>query len=123
MKRLYPALFTLLCLATPVLVAPTPALAQDGRDRSIIILNRSSEAIHYVRGSNTSQSRLGRDRLGSEVVMPGNHIMVDFDDGTGACWFDLQVELGSGTTANRSDVNVCAVAGWVIYDRSNELIE
>ncbi|HEX8654946.1 MAG TPA: hypothetical protein VF693_06975 [Allosphingosinicella sp.] len=114
--------YSLAALAAAVMA--TPAAAQrsgDGLDRRVQIENRTSQAILYVRGSPTSDSSFGPDRIPDRVVGSGQSIVVDFDSGTRHCQYDLRVTLADGSNIDRMNVNVCRVSRWTIGNRSNEL--
>ncbi|HEX9931962.1 MAG TPA: hypothetical protein VGB08_03895 [Allosphingosinicella sp.] len=114
--------FSLSALAA-VALATAPALAQgrDGNDRRVLIENRSGQAILYVRGSPTTNSSFGEDRIADRVVGSGQQTVVDFDSGSHACMYDLRVTLADGSNVDRMNVNVCRVSRWTIGSRSNEL--
>lgn len=97
-------------------IAAFPALAQsaDGNDRRVLIENRSGQTIVYVRGSPTTASSFGADRIPDRVLASGQRTTVDFDDGGRACMWDLRVTLADGRNVDRMNVNVCRVSRWTI---------
>ncbi|HEX8216907.1 MAG TPA: hypothetical protein VF577_05535 [Allosphingosinicella sp.] len=103
--------------------AGAPAFAQsaDGQDRRVLIENRSSQSILFVRGSPTTDSSFGDDRIPDRTIGSGQNSVVDFDNGTRACMYDLRVTLADGSNIDRMNVNVCRVGRWTIADRSNQL--
>jgi hypothetical protein len=109
--------------AAALVAAAAPAIAQsaDGQDRRLLIENRSSQAILYVRGSPTTDSSFGEDRIPDRLIARGQSSVVDFDSGSRACMYDLRVTLADGSNVDRMNVNVCRVARWTIGERSNEL--
>lgn len=105
-------------------LAAAPAAAQtgrDGNDRRVLIENRSGQAILYVRGSPTTDSSFGEDRIADRVIGAGQQSVVDFDSGSRACMYDLRVTLADGSNVDRMNVNVCEVSRWTIGSRSNQL--
>ena len=117
------AAFPLTALAA-VAAASVPAAAQtsrDGQDRRVLIENRASQPILYVRGSPTSDPSFGADRIPDRVIGTGEGTVVDFDSGGSACMYDLRVTLADGSNIDRMNVNVCRVSRWTIGDRSNDL--
>lgn len=106
-----------------IAVASAPAAAQsrDGQDRRVLIENQSNQAILYVRGSPTSESSFGDDRIPDRVIGTGQSSVVDFDSGTTACMYDLRVTLADGSNVDRMNVNVCRVSRWTIGNRTNSI--
>ena len=113
--------FSLAALAAAAVSVPVSAQSADGLDRRVQIVNRSSQAILYVRGSPTSDPSFGDDRIPDRVVGSGQSVVVDFDSGTRHCQYDLRVTLADGSNIDRMNVNVCRVSRWTIGDRSNQL--
>ena len=116
---------TALSLAALAAVAVSaPAGAQngsDGRDRRVLIENRSSQPILYVRGSPTTDPSFGADRIPDRTIGSGSSSVVDFASGTRACQYDLRVTLADGSNIDRMNVNVCRVSRWTIGARTNDL--
>jgi hypothetical protein len=48
--------------------------------------------------------------LGSSILSSGSSINIDFNDGTGACMFDMKAEFRDGSSLVRNNVNVCQVS-------------
>ncbi|HYJ29043.1 MAG TPA: hypothetical protein VEW25_01720 [Allosphingosinicella sp.] len=111
--------FAAAALATAA--APAFALSADGQDRRVLIENRSSQSILFVRGSPTTDSSFGNDRIPDRTIGSGGSGVVDFDSGSSACMYDLRVTLADGSNIDRMNVNVCRVSRWTIGNRSNEL--
>ena len=84
-------------------------------DRSVTIVNQSSETIRYIYGTNSADSNWGRDRLGSAVLRSGYEVKMDFEDGSGACMFDLKAITSGGRSVTRR-MNVCTATKWTVYD-------
>lgn len=97
----------------PVAQAPAGPAAQDRRIR---VNNASSQTITLIKGSATSDSDWGQDRIPSGVLRPGGTVMIDFDDGNGECVYDLQATLQDGTLRVRRGVNICQVVDWIVTD-------
>jgi hypothetical protein len=79
-------------------------------NRNVVIFNATGRTIWRFYGSRTSTSSWEEDILGSTVLSNGNSVSIDFNDGTGACMFDLKAEFRDGTSIVQSDVNVCTVS-------------
>jgi hypothetical protein len=114
--------FAFAALAAAAVSAPSMAQSSaDGLDRRVQIENRTNQAILYVRGSPTTDSSFGPDRIPDRVVGSGQSTIVDFDNGTRQCQYDLRVTLADGSNIDRMNVNVCRVSVWSIGNRSNQL--
>lgn len=105
--------------AAPIAIAPaTPvmpaATAGDGRNRQVRITNQSGQTITLIKGSPTSVSNWGQDRIPSGVLNAGATVMVDFNDNNGECVYDLQATMVDSTTRVQRGVNVCTVSEWVV---------
>jgi hypothetical protein len=101
--------------------APAAAQSRDGLDRRVSIENRSGQTIVYVRGSPTTASSFGEDRIPDRVLAHRQNVMVNFDDGSRACMWDLRATLADGRHVDRMNVNVCRISRWTIDRRNNSL--
>lgn len=106
-------------VATAALVATQASAA----DRRLIIRNRAGQSIYNIYGSNTSDSSYGRDLLGrDDVIIDGEDKVIDFEDGTSACYFDLKAVFKNGRTVYGRHVNVCDAMMWVFRSDGNEFV-
>lgn len=113
--------FSFAAFAAAALAAPAAAQSSDGQDRRVLIENRTSQDILYVRGSPTTQSDFGPDRIPDRVIGRGTSSVVDFDSRTRACMYDLRVTLADGSNIDRMNVNVCRISRWTIGNGSNQV--
>ena len=81
-----------------------------GLNRNVVIANATGQTIWRFYGSRTSTNSWEEDILGSNVLSAGNSLNIDFDDGTGACVFDMKAEFRDGSSIVRNNVNVCTAA-------------
>jgi hypothetical protein len=93
------------------LVAPDTAAAQDRRVR---IINASNVTVNSFQASNTSRKSWEEDILGSSVLAPGQSVMVNINDGTGACMFDFKAVLANGRKVESYGMNVCQISSWTV---------
>lgn len=92
-------------------------------DRRIVIRNNAGQSIYNIYGSNTSETRYGADRLGEDdVIIDGEDKVVNFSDGTDACYFDLKAVFKNGRTVYGKHINVCDAIMWVFRSDSNEFV-
>lgn len=107
--------FALAALAAVTLTActdDTVYVSTSGANRVMDIVNNSNLTMTHFYASNTSRSTWGPDQLGSSVLGPGRYMTINFDDGTGACWFDFKARFSSGQELT-ARVNVCVESRWV----------
>jgi hypothetical protein len=76
--------------------------------------NVSSLYIISFHATNVGSDDFGPDLLGSRVIRPGRTVMIDPDDGSGRCHYDLRTELEGGQVLNRWNVNLCAMTRYTI---------
>jgi hypothetical protein len=92
-------------------MTPDTAAAQDRRVR---IINASNVIVNSFQASNTSRKSWEEDILGSSVLAPGQSVMVNINDGTGACMFDFKAVLANGRKVESYGMNVCQISSWTV---------
>jgi hypothetical protein len=90
---------------------PDTASAQDRRVR---IINASNVTVNSFQASNTSRKSWEEDILGNSVLAPGQSVMVNINDGTGACMFDFKAVLANGRKVESYGMNVCQISSWTV---------
>jgi hypothetical protein len=111
-------------LATALLALTAgAAMAQsnDGHDRRVTIVNGSHEVMYSFFASSSASSDWGSDRLGNNVVQPGQSTIGDFDDGTGACLWDFRAVFSDASGNNqhpveKRQINVCQISTYTYTD-------
>lgn len=81
--------------------------ASSSANRNVTIVNNTGRTIWRFYGSNVGTNSWEEDILGSTVLSNGESAVVNFDDGTGFCNFDLKAEFQNGDSSVRNNVNVC----------------
>jgi len=76
-------------------------------NRVVTIENATGQTIWRFYGSRASTSSWEEDILGSSVLSNGRSTNINFDDGTGACIFDMKAEFRNGGSQVLNNVNVC----------------
>ncbi len=99
--------------ATPDLSSAT-STTPDGRDRRVRISNQSGQTITVIKGSPSSRSEWGEDRIPTTTLSDGSSVIVDFNDNNGECSYDLMATLADGTKLAQRAVNVCQVGEWTV---------
>lgn len=106
------ALAALAALTLSACTEDTTSYVAVSANRVVDIVNNSNLTMTHFYASNTNRSTWGPDQLGSSVLRPGRYITVNFDDGTGACWFDFRARFSTGQELT-ARVNVCVESRWV----------
>jgi hypothetical protein len=108
---------SLICLAVAAAVLASPlALGADGKNRQILINNKSGYTVNEIYASNTSVSEWQEDILGEKVLLPGGTIRANIDDGTGHCMFDFRIVFEDGDQAEKRGFDVCKMEELNITD-------
>lgn len=81
----------------------------DALDREVQIVNNTGFTIVSFYGSHTDTNSWQEDVFGEHVLPSGDSVVVDFDDGTGYCIFDLRAEFEDGDVLEKFGVNVCEI--------------
>lgn len=92
-------------------LAPDTAAAQDRRVR---IINAGSVTVNSFFASNTKRTSWEEDILGNSVLAPGQSVMVNINDGSGACMFDFRAVLANGRKVESHGMNVCQISSWTV---------
>ena len=85
----------------------TPSVAEDRRVR---IINDTRHTMVRFYASNSSRTDWEEDILGQRVLPAGQSVMINIDDGTGACLFDFKAVFDDGDVLTRSPINVCQIS-------------
>jgi hypothetical protein len=92
--------------ATLVLGHAAPA---ESLDRRVRIVNETGFTIVRFYGSNTGTDDWQEDILGQDVLPSGSSVIINFDDGTGYCKYDLRAVFDDGDEVTQGGVNICEV--------------
>jgi hypothetical protein len=92
--------------------AAAPAQSKDGLNRRVRIHNNTGWTMLRFYASNTSRDSWEEDILGDDVLANNASIVMNIDDGTGACNFDFKAEFTNGQSLIRNNVNVCQIADY-----------
>jgi len=98
--------------AAVLAMAATTAFAQsnDGNDRNVRIINQTGVTMTHFYASNSGQSDWQEDILGSDVLPSGSSVMINIDDGTGACLYDFRARFADGDVVENFRINVCQIS-------------
>ncbi|HLU00170.1 MAG TPA: hypothetical protein VKZ70_10560 [Burkholderiaceae bacterium] len=78
-------------------------------DRKVKVINKTKTPLFAFYASRTSTDDWEEDILGDDVIMPGRSLVIDIDDGTGACKFDFKGEFEDGDVVVKRNIDVCKV--------------
>src|SRR5690606_31508517 len=98
-----------LLLSTIAVVALAGTNSALAADRKVKVINKTKTPIFAFYASRTSTNDWEEDILGDDVIMPGESMVIDIDDGTGACKFDFKGEFEDGDSVVKKNVDVCKV--------------
>ena len=107
-------------VATAVVPLPTIGTAHakpargcsDGKNRRVRMINATSYTIQRLYGSNVNVRDWQEDVLGDSVLRPGNSVVVNWDDGSCLCEFDVKAVYSDGDTSIKSGIDVCRLTSF-----------
>ena len=100
-------------LAASLCLAVTSAQALDRRVN--IVNNTSTDMVEFY-ASSVGVRDWEEDILGQDILPSGHEVVVDIDDGTGYCKYDLRAVFSDGLEAVKGDVNVCEIGTFTFND-------
>ncbi|MDO9588047.1 MAG: hypothetical protein Q8R45_00935 [Brevundimonas sp.] len=99
-------------VAVDRVAAAAPAQSRDGLNRRVRIHNNTGWTMTHFYASDSRISSWQEDMLGRSVLNAGRSIMMNIDDGSGACLYDLKARFTNGQELTRFNVNVCQIADY-----------
>ena len=97
--------------AAPAAVS-APVQSRDGQNRRVRIHNSTGWTMLRFYASNVRTSDWEEDILGDDVLANNASIVMNIDDGSGACLFDFKAEFTNGQSLIRNNINVCEIADY-----------
>lgn len=88
------------------------AAAAQAADRHVTVTNSTSWQLRELYGSNVGVDEWQEDILGRDVLEPGESVVVNFDDGSGACRFDFKGVFADGEEVVSNNIDVCQVGSF-----------
>ena len=103
--------------AEPVVAADkaavsAPVQSRDGLNRRVRIHNNTGWTMLRFYASDSRVTDWEEDMLGRGTLAAGSSIMMNIDDGSGACLYDFKAEFTNGQVLTRYNVNVCQIADY-----------
>lgn len=93
--------------APPARAMPQAMPRQTSADPSFRLVNRSAVTINEIYVSSSEDSQWGPDRLGRNVLPPGQAFIIRLP--AGMCVNDVRVVYANGQAVERRGVNTCAL--------------
>ena len=95
-------------------VAATAAAGQsrDGYNRRVRIHNQTGWTMTHFYASDSRVDDWQEDMLGSGVLNAGASVVMNIDDGSGACLYDFKARFTNGQELTRFRVNVGEIADY-----------
>jgi hypothetical protein len=88
----------------------TFAQSGDGRDRTVLVYNGTNTTIDSFYASTTNRNSWQEDLLQNMVLLSGETVEMNLDDGSGRCMYDVKVVFSLNKGAyTRNSINVCSV--------------
>ena len=91
---------------------PATRGCNDGKNRRVRMINATSYTIERLYGSNVNRRTWEEDVLGEGVLRPGNSVVVNWDDGTCLCEFDIKAVYSDGDTSIKNAIDVCRLSSF-----------
>ena len=88
----------------------------DSYSRRIVLVNHTFDVITNFYASNVGTNDWQEDILGNSVLLPGDSVRINLDDGTGYCRYDFMTVTEAGAVIVRPNVNVCELASYALVD-------
>lgn len=92
------------------------AQSWDSYDRTVYVINNTSETLMEFYASNVEDDRWHRVPLDSNLIRSGEAARTYIDDGQGYCLYDLKAVFADGIDVVKWRYNVCEHLTWEIYD-------
>jgi hypothetical protein len=107
---------TLICFAAAAVLLAGSAAAEDGKNRVVLINNKTGYTVTEIYASNTSAEDWQEDILHENVLKPGATLRANIDDGTGHCMFDIKIVFEDGDQSEKRGFDVCKMEELNITD-------
>ena len=95
-----------------VMFASCPAVALERRVR---IINASNVTMNSFYAENIASQTDRDDLLGASVILTGESVVLDVNDGSDACSFDFKAVMVDGRMVCEYDFNVCEISTWTAH--------
>jgi hypothetical protein len=114
MTRTYLSLFTAIGVVF-AMVCGAHAQSKDGHDRRVMVINDRTSDMLRLYGSRTTTGDW-EENIITIPIRSGAKRVINFDDGTGACFFDFRAIFKDDLTVHQWSFNVCREEYWRVQD-------
>ena len=91
----------------------SPGQSNDGRNRQVRIHNQTGWTMTALYVSDARRPDWRGDFLRERTgLATGGSLMINIDDGAGACVYVLRAEFSNGQALERAEVNACRIADY-----------
>jgi hypothetical protein len=88
---------------------------KDGVDRRVVVVNeRASDMVRLYASRTTTSS--WEENILTRPIVAGSSVVVNFDDGSGACNFDFRAVFRDRQSVLMWNINVCTESYWRVMD-------
>jgi len=88
---------------------------KDGLDRRVVVVNdRSSDMVRLYASRTTTDD--WEENILLRAIEAGGKVVINFDDGTGACTFDFRAIFKDNLLVHMWRIDVCQETHWRIVD-------
>lgn len=95
---------------------PAKGGCSDGKNRRVRMINATSYTIQRLYGSNVNVRTWQEDVLGDDVLRPGASVVVNWDDGSCLCEFDVKAVASNGDNHIKQAIDVCRLTDFRITE-------
>lgn len=103
----------LLAQSVPVVAASASATkgqpAASAQNRKVRIINETRHTMMRFYASNVDRTDWEEDILGQGTLNSGASVVINIDDGSGACLFDFKGVFDDGDEVIQNRINVCEI--------------
>lgn len=91
----------------------SPGQSNDGQNRRVRVHNQTGWAMTALYVSDARRADWRGDFLaGRPALASGESLLVNIDDGAGACIYMLRAEFSNGQALERTEINACRIADY-----------
>ena len=105
-------LLPILALLAACTTTPAPHLP-DGKNRVVDIVNTFGTSLHFTARASERRGLARPDPIEGDV-RANYYLTVNFNNGSGACLFDLRAAFENGEVVTAKRFDTCAEVSWVV---------
>lgn len=99
-------------MADPAGGAKNPGQSRDGQNRRVRVHNQTGWTITALYATDPRRADWRGDLMSGAALATGDSVLINVDDGAGACVYVLRAEFSNGQALERVGVNVCRIADY-----------